>query len=818
MKKLFALFALIVAVIAGAWAFLRRYLPQTTGVVLVPGLKARTEILRDRWGVPHIYADSEDDLFFAQGYIHAQDRMWQMELLRRVATGRLSEVLGEPGLELDRLMRVVGLHRAAAAEAGLLDPESRRVLEAYAAGVNAYMQERAGHLSLEFTLLRHRPEPWKAVDTLGIAKLLSFNLGGNWASEIIRARLTARLGAELAADLEPPYPANNPTVVSGAGIPDGAQPPPNGWGGSAIKEALRLVETLLPSGEASGRAGPTLPGVSFAGGASNQWVVSGERTETGKPLLANDTHMAVSLPALWYQVHLVGGRYNVAGICSPGAPGIIIGHNEHCAWGMTIGWQDVQDLYQERLNPANSRQYEVNGTWQDGQIVRELIHVKGRGEPVLEEVMLTRHGPSVQSLTGDEPPISLRDATMEPGRQMCSVLALNRARDWESFRAALADWQGPSANFNYADTEGNIGLLQAGRVPVRARGFGIAPVPGWTDEHEWQRYLTVDELPQVLNPDGGWTGTANNLVVDESYPHFLSTDLENPSRAARLADLVTAQDTATAADFARFQRDTYSDQARRFVQLMKSIQPTNIREHSALTYLREWDHRMEADSVAATIYSVCRLRALHLVFDRHLGDLADSYVGLGISAASERSPYHDRSFVRLLNMLEDPTDTTWLKDPNTGIPTFPQELLHKALRQALKLLREELGDDITQWTWGRVNRVHFAHPVGSVKPFHLLFNRGPYPTAGDQDTMLRAVGKPVFPFEPVLGIDLLRFVADLSDWDRCRIMVPGGQSGHVASHHYADLIPLWRDGILLSMPFSRQAVERHAQERLTLVP
>jgi penicillin amidase len=435
---------------------------------------------------------------------------------------------------------------------------------------------------------------------------------------------------------------------------------------------------------------------------------------------------------------------------------------------------------------------------------------------VVEEVVITRHGPIVSGLTGEPVPLALRWAALEPSDLIGSALAASRAAGWEEFRQGLAGWAAPPHNFVYADVAGNIGFIQAGWVPVRAKGYGMAPVPGWSSEYEWQRYLTVDEWPQAQNPESGWIGVANNLVVDPNYPHFISADLENPCRAARLVHLITSQDKVTIGDFARFQLDTYSAQAERFAGHLARLQPTNQREHDALTYLREWDHRLEPDSVAASLYHVCRLRALHLVFDAYLGDLAAAYVGVGTTSLSAASPYHGRSFVRLLDMLDKPGDTYWMRDAQTGIPQLPSEVLHRALRQALKLLREQLGDDMAQWTWGRLNRIHFAHPIGSVKPFNLVFNRGPYPLGGDHDTLLRASGKPSFPLEPVAVVDALRFIADPSDWDRCRIMIPGGQSGHVASRHYADRIPLWREGLLLSMPYSRAAVMRQARERLVL--
>jgi penicillin amidase len=831
MKKLFLLLLSLVIALAGAvaagLAFLRRFLPQTEGSARVAGLHGPVEIVRDRWGVPHLYAEDEDDLFFAQGYVHAQDRLWQMELQRRMGSGRLSEVLGEVTLPVDRFTRTLGLNRAAEDELASLPAETSRALEAYAAGVNAWMRQRAGQWSLEFTLLRFSPQPWRPVDSLYWSKFMTLVLSGNWASETLRARLALKLGAALAADLEPAYPADNPTVASGPGLPPGAEPPPNGWRSPAVLEALKLVESLL--GGAGPRPQPPAPPAGSNGsqsgvirlnpGASNQWVVSGARTATGQPLLANDTHMSVAMPSIWYQVHLDGGRYHVAGVSLPGVPGVLVGHNQQCAWGLTTAWQDAQDLFIERINPANPAEYEFQGQWRPLQTAQEVIAVKGRAAPEVVEVRLTHHGPLVSELLGESTPLALRWVAQDPADMLGAVLGYNRAANWAEFRAALASWAAPAHNFVYADRDGHIAYLQAGWMPVRAAGYGIAPAPGWTGEHEWQRFLTLDELPQTLDPESGWLGVANNLVVDASYPHFLSADLENPSRATRLVELLTARDTVSAADFAAMQRDTYSAQAQRFVRHLLPIQPTNTREAAALDILRGWDCHITADSVAATLYETIRLYALHEMFDRHLGELADAYVGVDPSPLGDTGPYHDRSFVRLLEILDDKKGSSvWLRDPETGIPQPARETLHRALRIALRELKAHLGPDMATWNWGRLNRIHFAHPLGSVKPLHLLFNRGPYPMPGDRDTLLRASGKPAFPFPPVAVVDALRFIADLSDWDRCQIIVPGGQSGHVASPNYADQIPLWRDGLMLTLPFSRPAVERMARERLVLSP
>ena len=727
--------------------------------------------------------------------------------------------MGEATLGMDRFLRVVGLDRAVKAELEVLDPEARQVLESYVSGVNAYLASRKGRLPVEFSLLGFQPEPWRLVDGLYFAGLIAWDLCRNWDSELIRGRLATRLGADLASDLDPPYPADNPPIVPGPGIPEGALRPPNGWGSEAVREALQVVERLFSFGSSPPNP-PAAPALGPGAGGSNQWVVSGSRSASGQPLLANDTHLALAMPLCWYQMHLHGGGYHVTGGSFPGMPGVVIGHNEYCAWGMTIAWQDQQDLYVEKLNPDNPHQYEYQGEWLDAEVVHEEIGVKGREKPVRQKVVITRHGPLISDLVGEETPLSMRWAGhLEPSNLMRAVLGMNGARNWEEFRAAMADWCAPSMNCVYADVDGNIGYQQAGRVPIRAGGYGLAPVPGWSGEYEWQGFLPFDELPRAFNPESGWLATSNNLVVDENYAHFLSADLENPCRARRVADLITAKTGLTADDFARFQLDTYSAQAERFVQHLLELEPETEEERRALACLRVWDYHLEPDSVAASLYRICRLRALYVVFGGHLGDLVEAYVGAqGLSPLHYASAYHDRSPVRLLNLLDQETDEYWLQDPLSGRMRSRQEVLRQALQETLSLLHGRFGPDMSRWTWGRLNQMHFSHSLGASKPLRLLLNRGPYPMGGDGDTLSRGLRGPRFPFDlPFVG-DSLRFIADPSDWENCRICMPGGQSGHAADRHYADLIQPWREGRYQPMPFGRDRVQSYAVRRLLLRP
>ena len=512
-------------------ALLHRPLPQTDGTLAAPGLRAPVEIVRDRWGVPHLRAGNNADLFFAQGYVHAQDRLWQMELQRRTALGQLAAIFGPVALDSDRFLRVLGFGRIAREEAAALGDPEREAVVAYCRGVNAFLAANRRRLPLEFAILRCRPRPWEPADVLSFGKVMALDLSNNWTSEIIRARIVATLGATRAALLDPAWADADPLTL----------PADTTYSADFGAGALRAAAAAEPfAGERDGAQG------------SNAWVVGGARTASGGPLLANDPHLALTLPALWYENHLSGGDYAVTGASIPGTVGVTIGHNARIAWGVTNGMNDIQDLYIERFDPADrtGARYEFRGAWEEATIVREAIVVRER--PPLARtrtetvaVRLTRHGPVVSDLlppgaghTPDEATLALRWTALEPGRLQRAILALNRAGDWDEFRAALRDWTVPPQNFIYADGAGHIGYALGGAIPIRAQGDGRLPVPGWTGEWEWTGTIPPDEHPHALDPAAGLVVTANNRIVGDDYPHPLPGEWAPGYRAARIRELL----------------------------------------------------------------------------------------------------------------------------------------------------------------------------------------------------------------------------------------------------------------------------------------
>jgi len=778
----------------------RRPWPKTNGKVRVDGLQAEVTVVRDDWGIPHIYASNTHDLFFAQGYVHAQDRFWQMEFWRRIGTGRLSEVLGPSTLDSDRFLRTLGWHRTAAQELELLDDETRAVLEAYAEGVNAYVSARPGRLGLEFTVLRlngvkFEPEPWTPLHTLTWAKVMAWDLGDNMADELLRAQIAARLGTPAVGELVPPYPDDYPVIVP--------HPLSEATLG-AVAEAV-LGTHVLGAGDGIG---------------SNNWVIAGSRTDTGAPILANDPHLGIQMPSIWYEIGLhcdpVGPAcpYNVVGASFASSPGVIIGHNDHIAWGVTNLGPDVQDLFIERVNPQNPDQYEYEGEWLDMEIVREEITVAGEDEPVVVDARITRHGPIINDVVGGAgedwsfgwQPLALSWTALEPGTLMKSVVLLGRAKNWEEFREALSYWDAPSQNFVYADVEGNIGYQAPGRIPVRASGDGSSPVPGWTGEYEWEDTIPFDELPRAFNPPEGYIVTANNAVVGPDYEYLITVDWDPGYRARRIVELIEAEDVISAAYVQAIQGDNNPVWAEDVLPYLLVLPSDDQRQAEALEMLRAWDRRATRDSAATALFEAFRLHLLDLTFGDELGEqLLDEA--------------RDSATVALVDLLEDES-SPWFDDVTTPGVETRDEILLRALDAAVDELIETLGRDMAKWRWGDLHTATFTNQsLGQcgVRLIERVFNRGPVPVDGTIDTPNNTDYDTSVPY----GADTIvsyRQIVDLGDLTASLSMHTTGQSGHPLHSHYDDMIDPWRNIEYHPMLWERGDVEAASAGVLVLQP
>jgi penicillin amidase len=781
---------LLAAVLVGASLFIQRTFPTIDGTVEVPGLRAKVEVYRDEWGMPHIYAQDAEDLFFAQGYVTAQDRLWQMEMNRRIGSGTLSEVLGDATLDDDRFIRTLGWRRVAEMEAGSLEGESKALLEAYAAGVNAFIDSHRGGLPLEFTVLGFEPEPWTPADSISWAKVMAWDLGGNWEAELLRAQLIEAVGEEKAAELSPPYPDDAPLIVP---------PEVGGYGGLDVED---VVACYAPLKKLLGTGGP--------GVGSNNWVVDGSKSATGMPLLANDMHLPLNLPSIWYEVHLVGGGFNVEGYSFPGVPGVIVGHNEDIAWGVTNVNPDVQDLYVEKINPENPDQYGYQGEWLDMEIIEEVIEVEGQ-EPVVERVRSTHHGPIVTSVVEDlTDVISFQWTALEPNRMIDSLFMLNRASNWDEFRAALALWAVPSQNFVYADREGTIGYQTPGLIPTRVEGHtGLLPVPGWTGEYEWQGYIPFEELPSVSNPSTHFIVTANNKVVGDEYPHFLAYDFAVGHRAQRITTLLEEKEVLSVEDFHRIHGGRYSVPGEIFTPYILEIEPEGFLQERALNEIRPWDHHSDADSTGAAIFEVFYRELVKNTFGDELGEeLLAEYLGAGT--------WHE---IALESMIEE-ADNPWFDDVNTPGRETRDDIVVRAFADACDYLGNKFGDVPHTWKWGRLHGITFVHqPLGQsgIAVLEAIVNRGPVEIGGSAYTVNAASYDADEPFATADGVSQ-RLIVDLSNFDNSLSTHTLGQSGLPFHKHYDDMIPLWRDVKYHPLLWSKDAVEQNSEGLLLLTP
>jgi penicillin G amidase len=778
----------------GALAALRRPLPRTSGTLPLPGLQAPVQVIRDRWGVPHIYAASNADLFMAQGYIHAQDRLWQMEFQRRVAFGELAELFGAVALDSDRFVRVLGLGRCARKEAALLSTEVRVAVEAYVRGVNCFIEQHAGNLPVEFTVLRLKPRPWEPADALAWAKVMALQLSENWKQELLRARIVAAVGPERAAALDPAYADGHPLIV-----PAGAHYTTD-MGDEALDRAA-ATSAFAPDS---------------AGQGSNSWAVAGARSMSGGPLLASDPHLPIQAPSVWYEMHLSGGDYHVTGVSSPGAPGIAIGHNEHIAWGMTAGYVDVQDLFIERFDPRDPAglRYEYQGKWEQAELVREEISVRGQREVVIEEVRITRHGPLITPFVPgaeNEQPLALRWTALDPRSPLETFLGIARSSDWESFRQALDDFNFPPHNFTYADVEGHIGYALGGRIPRRTAGDGKLPVPGWSGAYEWDGYLPAASLPHLLDPAEGLVVTANNRISAEDGERALHGEWLSGYRAARIAELLRQTPAHDAESFAQIHGDVHSLPGLELAALAGRLPAPNQIAQDARDILAAWDGTLDTESLGGAIYSRLRSRLVLAAYGEVAGAL-DIVAGGGAFASLPGQDYLRRTVPEVLRRAGE-RDDAWLPGERSW-----DEVLAEAWAATVAELRAELGDDVAQWRYGRIHTLTIRHPLGALPALASVFNRGPFATGGDDDTVCMGYVPREYASAPLYVGPSYRQICDPTDWDRSQSIQPVGQSGHPGSLHYADFVQPWLNMQYHPMPWSRTRVEEAAAARMTLSP
>ncbi|KPK04903.1 MAG: acyl-homoserine lactone acylase [Betaproteobacteria bacterium SG8_39] len=797
LKTLAALVLLAVVVAGGGYAYLHRSLPQVEGTLRLPGLKAEITVLRDAWRIPHIYAASVDDAMFGLGFVHAQDRLWQMEMNRRIGAGRLAEVLGPGALDTDKFLRTLGVRRAAQASLEALDGKTRDTLDAYAAGVNAFLATNPV-LPPEFWLLRVEPQPWMPVDSVAWTKMMAWDLGGNWKNEVLRMRLAKNFSLARINEFLPPYPGEAPPQIQD------------------LKELYRAlgVDTVRLAQSAENIATQTSSYLIEAAG-SNNWVVSGEHTASGKPLLANDPHLGLTAPPVWYFAHLVAPGLNAIGATLPGVPAIVLGRNQRIAWGFTNTGPDVQDLYIEKLEgdgkylaPDGPRTFET---------LRETIRVRG-AEDVQLTVRRTRHGPVLSEVSQSAGAVTPRGhvlafswtALAKDDRTMQSALKIARAGNWREFLTAAEDLHAPQQNIVYADVDGNIGFVAAGRVPVRKPDNdlrGLAPAPGWLAKYDWDGYLPFGALPRVLNPRKGTIVTANHKIVPPDYPHYITAEWQPPYRAERIEALLEAEPKHSSSSFARMQADSASLAVRELLPHFRATRPRSEAARRALARLSAWDGTM-AKNLPEPLIVVAWWRELtRAIYADELGD-------------AFRLNWRPRAqFVA--NVLADRDgQSRWCDDVNTPARETCAEVLALSLEAALADLRNRFGDDLAQWRWGAAHTARHEHrPLGRQKWLAPLFDIA-VPSAGDAYTV--NVGRSDFfddaePFTNRHSASL-RAIYDLSDLDKSLFIHSGGQSGNPLSPHYAAFSEAWAKTEYIPMRTDRAMIEAGEVKKLVLLP
>ncbi len=878
MPRFWKIIIVVVALLGAAFIVLsffgmrlmKKSLPQTRGEVKLAVLKQEVTITRDAFSVPHIVAQNEDDLWRAAGYTAAQDRLWQMEFSRRAVRGTLSEIFGATTLEQDKFLRVWGFHRLAQQLTAALTPQSRAMLTAYAEGVNEFLNANRDRLPLEFSMLGFKPEPWEIEDSIGLARLMAFRLCHAWFFEAALGKVAEQFGMPMALELFPAVLPNTPTilaeinselhaVVQAANTPltplkggvTSSIPPLRGVRGvllvhedlAELKEAATSNNTLrkngisqttslqarMPALQSSALATQFEAFINLAQTTrgqlgmppgvlgSNNWVVHGSRTRSGKPMLANDPHLGFALPSVWYEMHLKAGDFEVMGQTLPGVPSVVLGNNRRIAWGFTNGMIDDLDFYQERVS---AKEYLSSTGWKPITVVSERIAIKG-ADPQTFDIRFTERGPLVNEILDiarrDSFALSIRWTGFEMSDELAAFRGMNGAASWEEFEQALRQYTAPCQNVVYADVEGNIGYRASGKVPIRRDGKGFLPYRGWENAGDWIGYIPFEEMPHVLNPAQGFVATANNLMLAPSFKYYLSNSWEPASRIERITEMLQSATQVDTTLMKTMQLDQFSKHAQytlpRLLKLMEadtSLAPSDtmltLQEKQALGLLRQWDYIENPESVAAALYNVWTLELLQATIKDEIGDtLFQNYVQWSSLA------------IRALEYLVEHPQSQWFDDRSTEAVENGRHLARRALRATIQRLQEKFGELIGDWQWGQLHQLTLEHPFGRQKPFEVIFNVGPLPVGGSPSTVNKGEYNFAKPYAVNSGPSMRRIV-DLAHPEMCLSIIPGGQSGQPLSPHYKDQVALWWKGQYRQVSMSPTRVSATAEEALRLQP
>ncbi len=870
-KVLWTVLSVLILLIGGAYGYYflvtRGPLPQVEGELRVPGLKESVEVIRDSYGIPNIYAKNLEDLFFAQGYVQAQDRWWQMEFFRKTCGGRIGELTGRKAalVKADIYLRSLGLYRVAEQEFAGCTSDQRAILEAFAKGVNAYISGRSPRkLSLNYSILgltgvKFKVDPWTPLDTLAFTKLMAWDLGLSRDLEIVRSKLYERLGAEMAEQwLVPAWPiGKKPTILSDEDVREtfvkitntGKHDENNKISSQGRIENIASIDgtaffpepTAIPSKVEDPAADLSLLRGQTEGTGSNSWVTAGGLTKGGRPILANDPHLGIQQPSIWYQIALhcpddeSGRPFDVVGFSFASSPGVVVGHNNDIAWGTTNVYPDVNDQYRIRVNPANPLQYEWNGGWRD-MTVRDETILFGDGKPSLSiRVRQTHLGPIINDYTYDpksetisgynnKDPLALRWTALEPGRIAQAVIGLNKARNWQDFGDALQHWDSPSQSLVYADRQGNIGYRMSGRIPIRVKNHtGQSPTPGWTDEFEWKGYVPYEWMPRLYNPDRRYIVAANQEVAPPGYFAMLDEKL-GPNvnthfgsrfnkwvygyRSERIAELIKRLAPHTVATCQTMQGDNKSIPAEEILPSLAGLKFDDPVLSEARDWLLQWDRICGEDSAPAALFNMFVMRLMKNVFQTRLEGIA-------------KSDGADKELWAVTLLLQKPDDPWWDNPVTQGKREKRDEALIRSFQEGYAATVSALGKDRSRWKWGSLHQATFvSNPLGmsGIGPIESLVNRGPVPVGGSTECVNNTMWYGGSDHFGARLIPSMRMIVDLGDFDQSVTVNSTGNSGHPASPDYDNQILSWAGVRYHPMLWSRSKVEAGAKHRLVLNP
>jgi|WetSurSiteA1Bulk_404760.scaffolds.fasta_scaffold00948_4 penicillin G amidase len=766
----------------------KRSYPQYDSEIITTGLTDKVTVYRDERGMPHIYATNEHDLYFVSGFITAQERLWQMDLIRRSSTGRLSEIFGKSYVKADQFARCLNVSEKSRNILAGEDTLILKCMQAYADGVNSFIKEAGKKLPVEFKILSYTPEPWKPDDIANIIGCLGWNLTSrNLTSELFNYRLVQKFGMEKASQLIPDWnvPAN--TIYPDFKIDN---------------EVLSQAESFISSYDKISELGIA----SFSG--SNNWAVSGNRTETGKPILSNDMHLSLSSPGIWMQMHqVIPGKLNVTGVLIPGEPFIVAGHNEKIAWGMTNLMVDDVDLFAEKINPDNQNQYFFNGEWKNLVIKDEIINIKGKKRDTLM-IKFTHRGPIISEMQNvSDVSLSMRWSGYDPSDEIRSVYLINRAEGWDDFRSGLKSFRTISQNFVYADINGNIGLNAGGGIPIR-KGQGTLIRDGKTDEYDWKGYVPFDQLPFSFNPVTGYVSSANNKTAGNDYPYFISSDFVIPYRINRIRQMLEEKEIFGIEDFKKMINDQHSDFARLLTPLILKLnnrqEKLTTNETSTLTALADWDYDMNANLEAPLIFESFRISFKKNLLSDELGELYDGLF------------YNIGEYYLYRILMAGPDE--WVDNINTSAKESIDDIVMNSFKDCISSLVKRCGKNQEEWKWGNVHTVTFEHPLGSVKILDLIFNLNSeeFGIGGSDHTV-----SPYFSFDPGYKVSYgasERHIFNTSDWDDSYTVLPGGESGIPGSEFYLSQVRTYLDGKFYKDAFSDEAVKASSRYILVFTP